>query len=49
MNPSAHDVLQDAYLAWVQGAEETRGFLDFGSWAARRLNEFDGLLEEETS
>jgi hypothetical protein len=35
------DVLQDAFLAWVQGAEETRGFPDFASWCVHRLAEFD--------
>ena len=31
--PTSRVVLQDAYLAWTQGADETRGFPNFATWA----------------
>lgn len=37
MNPTLREVLQDAYLAWAQGADETRPFEDFGAFAVAHL------------
>lgn len=33
MKYTEQDALQDAYLAWVQGGAETRGFPTFAAWA----------------
>lgn len=30
-------ILNDAHLAWVQGADDTRRFPDFGTYAVHRL------------
>lgn len=40
MNLSRSDlafILNDAYLAWSQGADETRRFPDFGAFAVHHL------------
>ena len=37
MKPAANVVIGDAYLAWVQGDDDTRAFRTFEEWLTYRL------------